>query len=304
MQQHTAQHLLTSLAQDRFGWATTAFHLGEETSDVELDVGGLSTEQLPALEEAIAVEIRAARRVTCCRVGVRRFQKLGVRTRGLPADHRGTVRLVEIRGLDLNTCGGTHLRSTAELESVKLLGTEPMRGGTRVYFAAGGRARRIFQAHERRNAELRSLLGAPDSGLTPAVASRLTQIHELQHHQRMLREELVAAAAEALASHPGDLVDAHFRSGDAGCLERIARQLLERAPQKAALLTGGADSEGFFVVVAGEQVVCDVQALGRQVALLLGGRGGGSGRIFQGRLSSLKKRKDALGLFMVELERD
>ncbi|KPJ80961.1 MAG: hypothetical protein AMS19_08875, partial [Gemmatimonas sp. SG8_23] len=27
MQQHTAQHLLTAIAADRFGWQTTAFHL-------------------------------------------------------------------------------------------------------------------------------------------------------------------------------------------------------------------------------------------------------------------------------------
>jgi Ser-tRNA(Ala) deacylase AlaX len=37
MQQHTAQHLLSALALDRFGWATRSFHLGPATSDVELD---------------------------------------------------------------------------------------------------------------------------------------------------------------------------------------------------------------------------------------------------------------------------
>lgn len=34
-----------------------------------------------------------------------------------PADSvRGVVRLIEIEGVDINACGGTHLRSTAELQ--------------------------------------------------------------------------------------------------------------------------------------------------------------------------------------------
>ena len=45
MQQHTGQHLLTAVAHDRFGWPTTAFHLGEEVSDVELDVPALAPGQ-------------------------------------------------------------------------------------------------------------------------------------------------------------------------------------------------------------------------------------------------------------------
>ena len=30
MQQHTGQHLLTAVAEQRFGWHTTAFHLGDQ----------------------------------------------------------------------------------------------------------------------------------------------------------------------------------------------------------------------------------------------------------------------------------
>jgi Ser-tRNA(Ala) deacylase AlaX len=132
MQQHTAQHLLTALAQDRFGWPTKAFHLGNEVSDIELGVNQLSTEQLDALEEAAAAEIRSARLVATRRVPSGRLEKLKVRTRGLPAGHQGPIRLVEIEGVDLNTCGGTHVRSTAEIETVKLLNIESLRGGTRL----------------------------------------------------------------------------------------------------------------------------------------------------------------------------
>ncbi len=304
MQQHTAQHLLTAIAEDRFGWPTTAFHLGESASDVELDVPSLEPPELAELEEAVAGEIRAVRRVSSKRVAVQGFEKLNVRTRGLPAGHKGTIRLVEIEEVDLNTCGGTHVQSTAELESLKILSTEPMRGGTRVYFIAGMRVRKRLGEEIQRSSELRSLLGVPNSEISAAVRSRFDQIQELIHREKSLREELIEMSAEALSHRPGDLVNLHLKTADPGFLQQLARQFTHRAPGKAALLTGGTDADGFFVVVAGDQVNCDVQSLGRQVAMLLHGRGGGSGRVFQGRATRLFKRKEALALFQLELDRD
>ncbi len=304
MQQHTAQHLLTAIAEDRFGWPTTAFHLGESASDVELDVPTLESPELAELEEAVAAEIRSARRVTARRVSMQALEKLNVRSRGLPAGHTGTIRLVEIEEVDLNTCGGTHVRSTAELEALKIVSTEPMRGGIRVYFLAGTRVRKRLGEEIGRSTELRSLLGVPDSELPSAVRSRFDQIQELIHREKTLREELIEMSAEALSHRPGDLVHLHLKTADPGFLQQLARQFAHRAPGKAALLSGGTDSDGFFVVVAGDQVNCDVQSLGRQVAMLLHGRGGGSGRVFQGRATRLFKRKEALALFQLELDRD
>ena len=64
MQQHTGQHLVTAIAHDRFGWPTTAFQLGEQVSDIELDMPGLAPLQIEMLEEAVAAEIRAGRPVS------------------------------------------------------------------------------------------------------------------------------------------------------------------------------------------------------------------------------------------------
>ena len=63
-----------------------------------------------------------------------------MRTRGLPEGFSGDIRLVEIAGIDLNTCGGTHVCNTAEIEALKLLGTEAMRGGTRLFLRGGREA--------------------------------------------------------------------------------------------------------------------------------------------------------------------
>jgi alanyl-tRNA synthetase len=292
MQQHTAQHLLTALAHDRFGWPTTAFHLGEQVCDIELDVPELAPVELDMLEETAAEEIRAARPVSVRHVSPEDLAALAVRTRGLPADHHGDVRLVEIVGVDLNTCGGTHVRSTAEIEVVKLLGTESMRGGTRLFYVAGGRLRRRLAAHEARSARLRSLLGAPDAEIVAAAEARLEQGRATEKRVRTLEEELAAAFAEALSAREGGVVSLHLEGKDAAFLQRVAKRLA--APGKAALLTASAAEGGFFVLAAGEGVALDVQAAGRQLVELLGGRGGGSGRTFQGKVPSLAARERAL----------
>ncbi|OYW00255.1 MAG: hypothetical protein B7Z61_13520 [Acidobacteria bacterium 37-71-11] len=104
MQQHTGQHLLTAVAADRFGWPTTAFHLGEKLCDVELGVAALASTDLEALEAAVAEKTRAALAVFTRRVTQAEFAALDVRTRGLPAGHAGDVRLVEIAGTPAPVC--------------------------------------------------------------------------------------------------------------------------------------------------------------------------------------------------------
>ena len=293
LQQHTAQHLLTAVADTHFGWKTTAFHLGEHTSDIEVDAPDVSPGQLDEVEEAIAAEIRAARPVTARRVEPEEYARLPVRSRGLPAGHTGSIRLVEIAGIDLNTCGGTHCASTSELEALKLLGTEAVRGGTRIFYVAGGRLRRRLGASHERQARLRELLGASDDELVAGVEARLQQLRDAHREVRDLEEALAVASAEGLASRTEFVVAAHWPDRNLPFLQRVAREMGELAPERVVFLTCGAGEEGAFVVGAGERCAVDVSAIGPRIAEVLGGRGGGSGRVFQGRATALSRRGDA-----------
>jgi alanyl-tRNA synthetase len=294
MQQHSAQHLLTALCLDRFGLRTTAFHLGETRSDIELDVPSLPSERLVAIDETVAEAVRAAVPITVRWVTAAEMATLPVRSRGLPGGHTGDVRLVEIAGLDLNTCGGTHLRSTAEIECVLLCGTEPMRGGTRVFFVAGRRARQRFVGHEARNAELRRIVGTGDDELAEVIELKLGQLQAAERHARGLEEELSSAVAAGLASQQGSFVEAHYDDRDAGFLQRVARQLADARPDLTAVLTASSGEHAFFALVFAEAAATRASALGKQLAETLSGRGGGSGRCFQGKAGSLANRASAI----------
>ena len=294
MQQHTGQHLLTAVAQDQFKWGTTAFHLGGTVCDIELDAPSISPAEMERLEEAVAAEIRARREITARWVSPEAYGAEAVRSRGLPEGHTGDIRLVQIAGVDLNTCGGTHLHHTGEIEALKLLGTEGIRGGTRLYYVAGRRARLRLGAHEERNARLRTLLGAPDEDLVAALQIKLDQLLALERRSRKLEEELVEFQAAALAARPDALVEANLEGRDMAFLQKLARGILAADPAKAVFLTADPGGQGLFLLTAGEGSRLEVPSVGRAVAGILGAKGGGSGKSFQGKAPSLSARGEAL----------
>jgi alanyl-tRNA synthetase len=287
MQQHTAQHLLTAVASDQFGWDTTSFHLGSETCDIELDTPSIALDDLARLEDAVMEQVRAAIPVKSKRVSLDEYNALDVRSRGLPAGHTGDVRLVEIEGVDVTTCGGTHLSRTSEIESTVLLSVEGMRGGTRVHWVAGRRVRRRLRGAERRNQELRQVLGAADDDLVAAATSRSEQLKDAMKTARRLESELAVSRARGAAVSDRDLVHVHLDPGSAGGAQATARAFVPLAGRRVGVFTCDTPKGPFLVVAAGQDFQGDIQALGARISRELGGGGGGSGAVFQGRAASL-----------------
>jgi alanyl-tRNA synthetase len=202
--------------------------------------------------------------------------------------------LVEIEGLDLNTCGGTHCRSTAEIGSLCLLETVPMRGGTRVFFVAGDRVRRRMAVHEKRNLRLRTLLDTGDEDLPDVVELRLEREKALARTNRRLLAALADATAESLCLRSSATIDAHWSERDMAFLQSVARAVAETAPKKRALLTSETEDGVLFVVVAGSESGLRIEGTGPAISRALGGRGGGRGVVFQGKAKSLANRDEAL----------
>lgn len=296
MQQHTAQHLITAVADAHHGWETTSFHLGDHRCDIELNTPLPDTASLARLEDAVMGIVRSNRRVSARRLSPAEVGTLDVRSRGMPAGHDGSVRLVEIDGIDVCACGGTHLSSTAEIEAVKLLGVEAMRGGCRLHWVAGGRVRARLGRHEARARDLRGQLDASDDDLVAAVASRLERLKTAEKRTRRLEGELAQQIACRLADADTTVVEAHFDESNAGFLQLVARHFAVDAGSRIAFLTATEAGEHFFLLASSADGSVELRELGAQVAGLLDGRGGGSATLFQGKAGSLNRRPEAVVL--------
>ena len=295
MQQHTAQHLLTALAQDRLGHATTSFHLSAERSDIELDVDELRPADIEALEDLANAEVRAAHPVRYRYVEPADLASLAVRTRGLPEGLEDTVRLVEIDGIDLNTCGGTHVANTAELQCIKLVGSERIRGGTRLYYVAGERARQALGDALERERTLTRLLCCGAAEHAAAIERTLTAAQTHERANRALTAELAEVSGRALAASGEPVAALHRPGADLQLLSAMARSASEVRPDLLMLLTAaepGSQAGVFLLAGPGEAVA----RLGPQVATTLSGRGGGKGGRFQGKAERIDQREAALAL--------
>lgn len=72
--------------------------------------------------------------------------------RGLPEDHKGDIRVINIEGVEGNMCCGTHVTNLSQLQVVKLLHSEKSKrkNKTLLYFLVGNRViNRLSQSLER-----------------------------------------------------------------------------------------------------------------------------------------------------------
>ncbi|MGA7989829.1 MAG: DHHA1 domain-containing protein, partial [Thermoanaerobaculia bacterium] len=137
-------------------------------------------------------------------------------------------------------------------------------------------------------------------GLVGAAKVKLEQLAEAQKALRRAEDALADAAAAALLLSPNRVAGAHYDGRDMGFVLTVARRFAEKAGARAALLTATNGGQHVFALGAGEGFA-DAQALGREIAALLGGKGGGSGRVFQGKAADLAGVGKALARLAGEL---
>ena len=207
-QQHSGQHLLSAVFLAQLGARTVSFHLGAESSTIDLALpDGMQffvREQLEAVEAEVNRLIFQDRPLTArwhTREEAEAMLAKGL-LRKLP-ERSGAMRVMEMRGVEFNACGGTHVSSTGAIGGLLLRRLEKVKGGWRVEFVCGLRAVRVARQDF-------ALLSGAASSLSVAAADVPARIAAMQEEnkaaakeRRALLEELASArAAELLASAP------------------------------------------------------------------------------------------------------
>jgi len=126
-QLHTNAHVVSALVFQRFhGALITGAQLNEDgTARVDFDLPDADNERLRALEPAINDVVRQDLAVRYGYIpAIEAAAEPGLlRSRSVapPPTADGSVRIVEIVGLDRQACGGTHLASTGRSRPVRIL---------------------------------------------------------------------------------------------------------------------------------------------------------------------------------------
>ncbi|XP_045615365.1 alanyl-tRNA editing protein Aarsd1-B [Procambarus clarkii] len=291
MQQHSAQHLITAVADAMYGYATSSWYLAESVSYIELDTERISTEEMSAIEEAVNWRIRDATPVHITEYDATDPKLKEIRTRGLPDDVVGPVRVVTIENVDTNMCCGTHVHNLADLQTIKLLHTEKGKANkTLLYFVAGTRVLKYLGSCVTRERQLNTLLhSCPSDHLRLVEKIQKDLKGALKSLRDALKDLAVSEGQKFLAQHPRPQVYFHHRrDGDMDYLSAIINEIDDECVLK--MLTAGEDKGPGLLVVHGPPTL--VTKVGPRLCEILEGRGGGKSR-FTGKVTRLDKRGEA-----------
>ena len=288
MQQHSGQHLLSAVLQRDCGRGTVSFHLGADSATIDLD-GDLTADQLTAAERSANHLVRAALPVSIRTVSQSTAEAMLAdgKLRKLPP-RSGPIRIIEIAGVDVNACGGTHVATTAEIAPLLLRATERVRGGVRLSFLCGERAIAAARDDRQRLATLAQSLSTGVDEIAGSIARLQAESKAAAKQQTALLGSLAALHAAQLAGTGSVVVhtlDPQQPASTAEYAKLLGSRLVTATPATAALIVA-LEPERATVVLAAKPGTLDCGTLLRTALAAHGGRGGGTREMAQGALPS------------------
>ncbi|PWL22637.1 MAG: alanine--tRNA ligase [Synechococcus sp. XM-24] len=205
------------------------------------------------------------------------------------------VRVVDVPGVSMELCGGTHVSNTAEIGLFKIVSESGVAAGIRRIEAVAGAA--VLAYLNERDVVVKQLGERFKAQPAEIVDRVLTLQSELKASQKALasaREELALAKSAALASQAEAIGDfqvliSRLDGVEGGGLQSAAQGLVDQLGDGAAVVLGGLPDPldlGKVILVAafGKGVIAKGQQAGKfigAVAKACGGGGGGRPNLAQ-----------------------
>jgi alanyl-tRNA synthetase len=318
MQQHTGQHVLSAAFEQSLDIETVGFHLGTETSTIDIDAARLAPSAATQVERLANQIVWEDRPVNVRLIEPDELAALSLRH---PPVVEGPVRIVEITGppytkgsacngppqwgepeervipsskpgrsFDVNPCGGTHVARTGEIGLIKIVRLEYRGQETRVEFLCGERAWRDYLAKNEMIGTLTGMLTVGHWELDQAVERLQIETKRLRQELRRAHKRLLEVEASELAETaqavpqgvqgPYRVVWQVLKEREPGDVRALAQELIQR-PSLVALLVS-VDERTHLCFACSEGLNLDMAALLRRACASLEGKGGGRPCMAQG----------------------
>jgi alanyl-tRNA synthetase len=294
MQQHTGQHILSAAFDRLFRVRTESFHLGSQSSTIDLaravsaqEIGAAEDEANRIVWEDRPIAIRFADAAEAAALPLRKEP-----TRG------GRLRLVEVTDFDISACGGTHVERTGSVGTIAMASSERFRGGSRIEFVCGVRTLRTFRLLRDSIAASGRLVSALPGELPAGIERLQADAKETRRQLKDAQARLAGFEAAALASRAAVHGDARvvveaLEGWDQGGLKTIASTIAAHPGHIAVLFS--TPSPSAVVIARADGSPFDSAAAMRQLIDEFGGKGGGRPDLAQG--GGLQATPEALVAF-------
>jgi len=213
------------------------------------------------------------------------------------------TRFVEIDGVDVNPCCGTHVPNLSHLQLVHLTRTEKSRGRTRLFFLAGTRARETLSRTLQLQRKLTAALSCSADSTAESVFKLQDDLRLTNKSNARLLKQIASLQAESLTTQAKDnnsFVSCHlsedFAATGTSYMSSLADEIRQRDPNAFVFLSDASSSQ--FLIAGAPDTV---NQLAPRIASILGGRGGGKNGRYQGKATTLDKRNEVIDLLSAEI---
>lgn len=279
MQQHTGEHLLSGICHRLYGCENVGFHMGKDFITIDLD-RVLTEEQVAAAEQAVNAAIWQNLPVTV------RYPDEAARMQILYRSKKelsGQVRLVEVPGVDICACCGTHVHFTGAVGLLRVFSCVRFRQGVRLELLCGGRCLEYLTGMQEQNRRISGLLSAKPPQTAQAVERLLGELGDRKLRLAALEEAAMEQEAAAYAGK-GDCVV--FRQTMESAQVRRLCDRVRTACGGRCIVFAGTDG-GYQYAAAGG--AGDLRELAKALGSQLGGRGGGKPDFVQGSVAATQQ---------------
>lgn len=286
MQQHSGEHILSGIINQRHGLDNVGFHIGSDF--VTLDFNGPLTEEQLREAETLANEAVYANLPVDIRIPEpEELNKLIYRSK---KELDGAIRIVTIPGCDRCACCGTHVRNTGEIGIIKIVTAQKYKGGVRISILCGARALEHFRRALKSVDEISVLLSAKPDLVSEAVKQLQNENGRLKLQIKETRRQLIAQKA-AQISPESNLYTGIEEDLSSDELKDLALLLAQRSI--TCVIFSGNEAEGYKYAVASPAI--DSRDIAKRLNSELNGRGGGTDKLAQG---SVRCSTEALKIFI------
>lgn len=286
MQCHGAEHLISGIIHNMFGYDNVGFHTTKEGYVIDIS-GPLSDAQIREVEERANRAVFENVPVTISFPTFEEAMDIDYRSK---LDISDNIRLVTIEGYDVCACCAPHLSSTGRFGVIKIIDSMPHRGGMRLTMIAGMDAYRDYAMLHDDNAKIMKLLSAPRTAaaeFTKDLAGRMTGLkEEINELKKKITALETGAALDLLAKRDEGDTSPYLVFSD--CLDPVGlRELVNACTKKAPGIVcafSGGDNAKRYIFAVGEDKKdrFDLLSLVADFNEKCCGKGGGSAVMAQG----------------------
>ena len=273
MQQHSGQHILSQSFYEFFDAETLSFHLGIDSSTVEMDLRTISEEEIEKVEERANDIIFQNREVKSYFIPEEKIKSLPFRK---PPQKEGLIRVVEVSDFDYSACGGTHVRRAGEIGLIKILKGERIRNNVRLEFACGKRAVEDYSWKSKALYQLSGRFSAHERDVLTSVEKLLSDLKSQKRINRKLQEKMTGyLAQEFIGEAKGNIIKQIFTDKKAEEVKYLALNIINKVDFVVLFGIKG-EERGHLVFACSQSLNIDMREIVPAVSSLIKGKGGGS----------------------------